>query len=101
MIEDCVSGYLFNTEDEAIAMIRELLNCKNKRCTIGRAAREHSSQTGWSAATLDLVEQYKRACEVQHLSRNSTESAQSLSFRKRTSKVLARTTMFAIRKLLP
>jgi hypothetical protein len=69
--------------------------------------RHRKSRTGalvadkWSAATLDLVEQYKRACEVQHLSRNSTESTQSLSFRKRTRKVLAKTTMFAIRKLLP
>ena len=101
MIDDRVNGYLFDTENEAIATIGELLNSKSKQCAIGRAAREHSSRRSWRAATFDLVAQYKRACEIQPLSRNPPESQQSVSLRKRTRRALARTTMFAIRKLLP
>jgi glycosyltransferase involved in cell wall biosynthesis len=101
MIDDRVNGYLFDTENEAIATIGELLNSKSKLCAIGRAAREHSSRRSWRAATFDLVAQYKRACEIQPLFRNPPESQQSVSLRKRTRRALARTTMFAIRKLLP
>jgi glycosyltransferase involved in cell wall biosynthesis len=98
MIEDQVNGYLFDTADEATAIIASLLDSKPTRCAIGRAAREHSSRTSWRAATIDLIEQYKRAFDSQHLYENPPDAAQS---RKRTSKALKRTTMFAIRKLLP
>ncbi len=98
MIEHCVSGYLFDTEDEAIAIVADLLDSKEKRSTIGKAAREHSSRTSWRAATIELIEQYNRACENQPLPDNPAETVQS---RRRTSKALKKTTMFVIRKLLP
>ncbi|MGA8087162.1 MAG: glycosyltransferase family 1 protein [Terracidiphilus sp.] len=98
MIEDRVSGYLFDTENEAIAITGELLDSREKRCDLGRTAREHASLTSWRAATIDLVEQYKRVCEAKPFSDNPVETSEP---RRRTSKALKRTTMFVIRKLLP
>src|SRR5579863_9756169 len=97
MIEDRVTGYLFDTEDEAITIVGELLNSKPKRCAVGRAAREHSSLTSWKAATIDLVEQYKRACETQPLPATGTKGSLSATSGDRMNKAFKRSTMFVIR----
>ena len=98
MIDNCVNGHLFDTEDEAIAIIAELLDSKPKRRAIGETAREHSSRTSWRAATIELVEQYKRARQIWSVHDNP---AQASPPRRGTSDALKRTTMFVIRKLLP
>lgn len=101
MIEDCISGYLFDTEDQALAIIAELLDSKPKRCAIGKAAREHSSLTSWRAATIDLVAQYKRACETKLFADKPDDPPASRRVRRRTRKAFKKMTMFVIRKLLP
>jgi len=98
MIEDRVSGYLFETLDDAITIIQELLDSSEKRSTLGKAAREHSSRTSWRAATLGLLEQYRRACETQPQSETQVETSQT---RPRMGNVMKRTTMFVVRRLLP
>jgi glycosyltransferase involved in cell wall biosynthesis len=98
MIEDSVNGFLFDTEDEAVTIVGDLLNSREKRCAIGKAAREHSTRTSWKAATLELVEQYKRACET----RLQPDDPADLSRpRRRMSRAMKRMTMFVIRRLLP
>jgi glycosyltransferase involved in cell wall biosynthesis len=101
MIEDGVSGYLFDMETEAIATIGELLGSQEKRYAIGRAAREHSSQTSWKAATIQLVEQYRLACATQPAAADTAASLETLTLRGRMNKACKRATMFAIRRLLP
>ncbi len=97
MIEDGVSGYLFDKEDQAITIVGTLLASREKRCAIGKAAREHSSRTSWRAATIKLVEQYQRACETPLLPDNPADSSQP---RRRFKRALKRAAMFVIRRLL-
>ena len=101
MIEDGVSGFLFDTEAGAVATIGELLESKEKRCAIGKTARNHASQVGWKAATIELVEQYKKACAAQPVSVNPPETLGRPTLRVRTNRALKKSTMFAIRRLLP
>lgn len=101
MIEDGVSGFLFDTEAEAVAAIGELLESKEKRCAIGKTARNQASQVSWRAATIELVEQYKKACAAQPVSVNPPDTLGRPSLRARTNKALKGSTMFAIRRLLP
>ena len=101
MIEDGASGFLFDTEAEAVRAIGALLESKEKRCAIGKTARNHASQVSWRAATIELVEQYKKACAAQPVSVNPPETLGRPTLRVRTNKALKKSTMFAIRRLLP
>ena len=101
MIQHGISGYLFDEEAQAVEAIEELLHSKEKRDTIGKTARDHASQLNWKAATIQLVEQYRKACETQFISVNPTDIPSHRGLRVRTKKALNRATMFAIRKLLP
>lgn len=101
MIEDGVSGYLFDTTAEAIATIGELLESEDRRRILGDAAREHASHDSWRAATIQLVEQYKLACERQPAAVDEPQTAGSVTLGGRMKKTLKRSTMHAIRRLLP
>ena len=101
MIQDGVSGYLYDEESEAIVAIQSLLDSKEKMDSIGRTAREYASHLDWSAATQQLVEHYKRACETPGISGNPSGSAAHSGLRFRTKKAVGRATLFTIRKLLP
>jgi glycosyltransferase involved in cell wall biosynthesis len=101
MIEDGVSGYLFDTTAEAIATIGELLESEDRRRILGDAAREHASHDSWRAATIQLVEQYKLACERQPAAVDEPQTAGSVTLGGRMKKTLKRSTMYAIRRLLP
>jgi glycosyltransferase involved in cell wall biosynthesis len=101
MIQDGVSGYLFDAQAQAVEAVGQLLNSKEKRDVIGKTARGHASQLNWKAATIKLVEQFEKARETQTISVNHAGTPAHPSLRARTNKAFKRSTMFAIRKLLP
>jgi glycosyltransferase involved in cell wall biosynthesis len=101
MIQHDVSGYLFDTESQAVEATGKLLGSKEKRGAIGRTAKERASRHSWKAATLQLVEQYKKACETQPLGVDPTAAPANTGLRVRMKKALTRATVSIIRKLLP
>ena len=101
LIEEGVSGYLFDEESEAIRAIEELLGSKEKRAAMGQAARTQASNHGWKKATLQLLEHYRTACERQCIVPVAALKPADAGLRFQTNKTLRRTTLFAIRKLLP
>ncbi|MGA3032348.1 MAG: glycosyltransferase family 1 protein [Terracidiphilus sp.] len=101
IVQDGCSGYLYDQEAQAVEILRRLLKSKETRCAVGRAARERSSHFSWRAATIQLVEQYQRACATQAISPPSTGSPADRGLRFRTGKAIRRATMFTVRKLLP
>jgi glycosyltransferase involved in cell wall biosynthesis len=101
MIEDGVSGRLFDTENEAVEAIRLLLACPEKRSAIGAAARTYAIDRSWKAATVRLVEHYKTACAVQNAIPDAISALAQPQLKLRAKRLAKRTTMYAIRKLLP
>jgi glycosyltransferase involved in cell wall biosynthesis len=101
MIEDGVTGRLFDTENEAAEAIRSYLNCPKTRRAAGAAARAHAADRGWKAATAQLIEHYKAACTVQNARRDGAPAAVHPGIRFHANRLAKRTTMFAIRRLLP
>jgi glycosyltransferase involved in cell wall biosynthesis len=99
LIEDGVTGYLFDEETEAIAAIQNLLRSQETRSAIGIAGRQWASEHSWAAATQELIKCYQAACEGQNVSDDPAQEHPSLRFRAR--RAARRTTLFAIRKLLP
>jgi glycosyltransferase involved in cell wall biosynthesis len=93
------TGCLFDSDGEAIDAIRALLNCPEKRKATGTAARAAAAGNGWKAATLTLVEHYKAACALQNVDPGAAPVHPGLRFR--AGKLARRTTLYAIRKLLP
>jgi glycosyltransferase involved in cell wall biosynthesis len=95
------AGSLFDSDGEAIDAIRSFLNCPEKREAAGIAARTFAADHSWKAATLQLIEHYKAACAMQNVESVATAAPvhQGLPFRAR--KLARRTTLYAIRKLLP
>jgi glycosyltransferase involved in cell wall biosynthesis len=98
MIEDGVSGILYDDEARAIEAIGELLASPEKRATLGAAARERSSHFSWKAATVKLVEQYEAAIGYQPIVPNPPPEP---GWRYRARKALIRATLFVLRKLFP
>jgi len=101
MIQHGVNGFLFDTEAQAIAAVGELLESSQKRRAIGDAARAHAAQVSWNAATLQLAEHYKQACEIQHAATHPAHGANPPTVRARINGTLRGSTMSAIRRLLP
>lgn len=101
MIEDGVSGCLFDTETEATEAIRSFLNCPEKRRTTGEIARVHAIDCSWKAATVQLVEHYKAACAMQNVIPDLTPPPARRGLRYRAKRIARRTTLYTIRKLLP
>ncbi len=100
MIVDGVTGALFETEGQAIGAIRQLLQCPENRRAMGAAARAHAADHSWRAATLRLIEHYKTACATQSLIADAPGPAHP-SLGNRAGRLARRTTLYAIRKLLP
>jgi glycosyltransferase involved in cell wall biosynthesis len=101
LIQDGVSGYLFDDETEAIAAIEKLLASAALRQSIGLAARAHAVDYGWRAATLQLVEHYQTACRQQPIVIDDVSNAADRSLQAMARKRIRRATIFTIRKLLP
>jgi hypothetical protein len=99
MIEEGVSGYLFDDEAGAIAAIRQLLPSPEKREAMGKIARIHAAEHSWKAATAILLDHYRAACTTQKIA--PSPSPGPTGVRPRLRKALSASTLFAIRKLLP
>jgi glycosyltransferase involved in cell wall biosynthesis len=101
LIEDGISGYLFDDEAQAISAIQELLPSAAKREAIGQTARSQAVEHGWRAATLQLVQHYQTACERQPIGLNPASNPAKIDLRSRAKKQVRAATIFTIRKLLP
>ena len=101
MIEDGVSGRLFDTESEAVEAIRSLLACPEKTRAIRAAARDHAIDRSWKAATVQLTEHYKAACALQNVLPDTTPGPAHQALRFETKRLAKKTTMYVIRRLLP
>ncbi len=99
MIVDGVTGALFDSEGEAVEAIRALLELPDKRRLAGIAARAHAAEHSWKTATLRLVEHYQAACAAQNVVPDTGPAPKGL--RNGTRRLIRRTTMGAIRRLLP
>jgi glycosyltransferase involved in cell wall biosynthesis len=98
MIEDQVSGCLFNDEEEAIVAIRAFLESPGRRRAFGEAARVQAARQSWGHATSILVEHYRAACADQPIAgRDFAPIPKRLTF----GRMAGRSTLYAIRKLLP
>jgi glycosyltransferase involved in cell wall biosynthesis len=101
MIEHGDNGFLFDTTTEAIEGIRAFLDCPEKRRKAGAAARAHAADHSWKAATIQLLEHYKAAVSAQKVLPDARPQAAHPGFTVSANKIAKRTTMYAIRKLLP
>ncbi len=63
LIENHVSGYLFDDEGEAIAAVQQLLRNPDHMATVQENARKRALAHSWEAATQRLVEHYQYARE--------------------------------------
>ena len=99
MIVDGVTGSLFDSEAQAVEAIRPLLEYPEKRRSTGLAARAHAVEHSWKAATEQLVEHYRTACATQNVVPDLGPPRPG--FGNRTRRLARRTTMYAIRKMLP
>ena len=63
LIQDGVSGYLFDDEGEAIATVQQLLRSPGLMTSVKENARESALGHSWKAATERLVEHYQCARE--------------------------------------
>jgi len=101
MIEDGVSGFLFDGEDQAAALVERLLSSPEDREVVGRSARAHALNWSWKMATCRLLEHYRAAQELQHIAPNPKPAPEHPSLRFRARRALSAATIFTIRKLLP
>jgi glycosyltransferase involved in cell wall biosynthesis len=101
IVENGDSGYLVDTDAEAIERIGELLRSKEKRDSMGAEARAQASRRTWRQATLQLVEQYHKALEKQAIGPIAAAAPQRGGLRARTGRAARRATLCAIRNLLP
>ena len=101
LIDDGVSGFLYDEGNQALAAIQALLRSPEKTAAIAKSAREHASQHSWKTATLQLVEQYENARRQQYISFSPAPDPPHPSLRFRARKLAKAATLFTIRKLLP
>ena len=98
MIEDEVSGCLYDNESEAVSLIQGFLASPERRAKVGAAARIHAARQSWGHATSILLEHYRAACATQHIG-----AREPIPIRKPMTikRMAGRSTLYAIRKLLP
>ena len=101
MIQDGVSGFLVDSDDQAIARIGELLHSALLRQSMGAAARTGASGLGWLNATRQLIGYYGVALALHASNRALNREPDRLGLRARTRKAMGRALVFALRKLLP
>jgi glycosyltransferase involved in cell wall biosynthesis len=101
LIEDKVSGYLFDDESQAIEAVRELLQSEEKRTAMGEVARAQAAGHSWKAATGLLLEHYRTACEQQPISTAPAPAAAHPGIRYRLKAYAKKASVFIIRKMLP
>ena len=98
MIEDRVSGCLYDDQSQAVSLIQGFLASAERRARVGAAARIHAARQSWGHATDILVEHYREACASQPIAgRDFTPVHKPLTVKR----VAGRSTLYAIKKLLP
>ena len=101
MIQDGISGYLVDSDSEAIDRIRELTGSREKRETMGTQARSHASSRSWRNATDQLIDFYREALEMHALTQTQEADVGPMGLGAKARKALGRATVFALRRLLP
>lgn len=98
MIEDGVSGCLYDDGSQAVSLIQGFFASAERRAKVGAAARIHAARQSWGHATTILLEHYQEACATQRIAgRDMTLAPKPLTFKR----MAGRSTLYAIRKLLP
>jgi glycosyltransferase involved in cell wall biosynthesis len=100
LIEEGVSGFLFDNEGEAIEATRELLESPGLRRTVGSAARTRAVLHGWKTATVQLLDQYHVACRNQAIAYERVPDASPRTVGSRLSHACGQAALFTARKLL-
>ncbi len=100
-IEEGTSGFLFESEREAVGTVKRLLDSPDEREAVGQAARERALNWSWKMATNRLVEHYRAASELQDLAPNPKPAPEHADLRFQARRALSAATLFTIRKLLP
>ena len=101
MIQDGVSGFLVDSDDEARERIGELLGSEKKRSSIGGAASSCASQRSWRSATDQLITHYKDVLASQTFGQAQESEEVPVGLRPRIRRAMGRATVFVLRKLLP
>ena len=96
MVEHGLTGFLFDTEGDAIGSIRQLLDSRQRLERIGRAARCGASRHSWKTATCRLLQHYRDACRMQPIGMSAAQSPRSPA-----RSLLSAASLSVIRKLLP
>ncbi len=101
MIEDGISGFLFDTDSQAAAILTRIFNDSTLREAIGRAGRLEALKRSWQSATCTLEEHYRAARTMQHLGAPQTMVPETSRMRFSFRNALGSATILALRKLLP
>lgn len=101
MIEDGISGFLFDNEAQAAQAVQRLVAEPGSREAVGRAARAAAMDRSWKMATCRLLEHYQTARAMQHIGPVTVAVKERPGLRFRARHALGAATIFAIRKLLP
>lgn len=98
MIEDGVSGCLYDEASQAVSLIQGFFASAERRAKVGAAARIHAARQSWGHATNLLLEHYREACATQRIAgRDFALARKPMTFKR----MAGRSTLYAIRKLLP
>lgn len=101
MIQDGLSGYLVDSDNQAVSRLRELLHSKQNREIMGAQARVGALGRTWRNATEQLVGYYRTALEMQASSRPRESDRFAVKPHSTTRTAIGRATVFLLRKLLP
>lgn len=99
MVEDGVSACLFDDEQQAIEQIRAFLESPQRSQAFGAAGRAQAARQSWGLATSTLLTHYEAAIAAQELKREG--KALSKPPHLTVGRIASRSTLFALRKLLP
>jgi glycosyltransferase involved in cell wall biosynthesis len=101
LIEDGVSGYLFDQESAAAEIIGQLLRSAEKVELMRRNARAYSLEHNWREATYQLLDHYQRVCERFSASCGHPDRTPRSGPRFHARQMVKSAAVFIIRKLLP
>lgn len=101
MIQHEVTGYLVETESEAINWVGALLGSQDLRQTMGQNAQAEAASRSWKYATLQLISQYEEAIAMQRIGPGAGKVPSHPGWREPAKRALRRSILFAARKLLP
>lgn len=101
LIENGVSGYLFDNEIEATAAIRRILRDPDLAASVRKNAREVALEHSWEAATRRLLEHYQFARDRVSFPCRHAEATRASRRSLHPKRVLGAAASAVLRKLLP